>query len=55
MITPPTTRVDQPSSDPRDQQAVGHLQFERLVQLLVVGGEHVVELFGLDDGSGETV
>ena len=55
MVRPSRTRVDQPSGDPRDQETVRDLELESLVQLLLVVGQHVVELFGLDDGSGESV
>lgn len=47
--------MDQSTGNSADEELVGHLQFERLVELLLSGGQHRVELFGLNDGSGEAV
>jgi hypothetical protein len=47
--------VDQPSGDPADEETVRDLELESLVELLLLGLEHVVELFGLDDGAWEAI
>lgn len=55
MVTPARSRVDQSTGNSADEELVGDLQFERLVELLLGGGQHRVELFSLDDGSGESI
>jgi hypothetical protein len=47
--------VDQTTSDSTDQKSVIDLELNSSVQLLVLGCQHGVQLFGLDDGTGETV
>ena len=47
--------MNQSAGNTTDQELVRDLEFERLVELLLGGGQHRVELFGLNDGSGESV
>lgn len=55
VVTPARGGVDQSAGNTTDQELVRDLEFERLVELLLGGGQHRVELFGLNDGSGESV
>lgn len=47
--------MNQSTGNTADQELVRDLEFKRLVELLLGGGQHRVELFGLNDGSGETI
>jgi hypothetical protein len=55
VVTPSTGGVDQPSGDPRDQETVRDLEFQSLVELLLVVGQHGVELLSLYDSSRESI
>lgn len=55
MVTPARGGVNQSTGNTADQELVRDLEFKRLVELLLGGGQHRVELFGLNDGSGETI
>jgi hypothetical protein len=55
VVTPAGSGVDQSTGNPADQELVGDLEFQRLVELLLRRGQHRVELFGLNDGPGEPI
>ena len=57
MVRPSGGRVDQPASDPPDQQRVINLELNCLIQLDTSShmGQHVIELLGLGHGPGEAV
>lgn len=47
--------VDESTGDSRDEERVGDLELDGVVDLLLLGLEHRVELLGLGDRSGESV
>ena len=48
-------RVDQSSGDARNEEIVADLELDGVIDSLALGLQHVVELFGLYDGSREAV
>ena len=44
-------RVDQSSGDARNEEIVADLELDGVIDSLALGLQHVVELFGLYDGS----
>lgn len=55
VVCPAACRVDEPTSDTRDEQLVINRKLHDVVQLLVPGIQHVVELFGLRHRPREAV
>lgn len=55
VVTPTARGVDQSTSDSGDQQGVGDLELDSVVDGLFAFGKHGVELGSLGDGTGETV
>lgn len=55
MIAPPARGMDQTPRDPRDEQRVGDLELDRMIDRLFALCEHGVELGRLGDGAGEAV
>lgn len=47
--------MDETTGDAGDEEAVVDLEFDGVLKFLVGGFEHLVETFGLGDGSWETV
>lgn len=47
--------VDESTGDSRDEERVGDLELDGVVDLLLLGLEHRVKLLGLGDRSGESV
>jgi hypothetical protein len=47
--------VDESAGDSGDEESVGDLELDGVVDGLVLRGEHGTELLGLGDSSGETV
>jgi hypothetical protein len=48
-------RVNQSTGNSGNQETVRDLELESVVELLTGRGEHAVELFSLDDRSGESI
>ncbi len=55
VVAPARGGVDETASDARNKEPVRHLELERLVELLLLGREHAVEFFCLNDRAGEAV
>lgn len=49
------SRVDQSASDTANEEVVIHKELEGVVELLLLGFEHGVELLGLRNGTGESI
>jgi len=47
--------VDESTGDSRDEEGVGDLELDGMIDLLVLGSEHGSELLSLGNGSGESV
>lgn len=47
--------MDESTGDSRDEETIGNLELDSMVDLLVLGREHASELLSLGDGSGESV
>lgn len=55
MVTPTARGVDQSTSNSGDQQGVGDLELDSVVDSLFALGKHGIELGSLGDGTGEAV
>lgn len=55
MVTPTARGVDQSTSNSGDQQDVGDLELDSVVDSLFALGKHGIELGSLGNGTGETV
>ena len=55
VIRPSACRVDEPARYTRNQKGVLDLHLDNVVQFLLSGAEHVVELLCLRDGTWEAV
>lgn len=55
MVTPTARGVDQSTSNSGDQQGVGDLELDSVVDSLFALGKHGIELGSLRDGTGEAV
>ena len=47
--------MNQPSSNPRNEELIGDQHLNDAVQFLLAGLEHCVKFLGLRNGAGETV
>lgn len=47
--------MDESTGDSRDEEGVGNLELDGVVDLLVLGSEHGSELLSLRNGSGESI
>jgi len=55
MVRPSTLLVNPPSADPLLEDLVRHRQLNHLGNGSALFGEHLVECFGLNEGSGESI
>jgi hypothetical protein len=55
VVCPARSRVDQTASDAADEDVVVDEELDGVVELLLLGREHLVKLLGLGDSPGEAV
>lgn len=55
MVASARGGVDESAGDSGDEEGVGDSELDGVVEGLVVGGQHAVELLGLSDGPRESV
>lgn len=55
VVASPTGRVDETASDARNEEAVADLEFDGVVELLLLALEHVIKLLSLGRGTREPI